>query len=74
MRKIKILLLLFILPAAGFTQKTATAVSIIVSINKNEPVNLTDAQVTDKKSVSTVVKAFEALQPLILFLNKALEV
>src|SRR6476661_6601165 len=46
MRKIKILLLLFMLPAAGFTQKTVTAASIIASINKNEPVNLTDAQVT----------------------------
>ena len=46
MRKIKILLLLFIFPAAGFTQKTVTAVSIIASVNKNEPVNLTDAQVT----------------------------
>jgi uncharacterized protein (TIGR02453 family) len=35
---------------------------------------LTDAQITDKKFVSAVVKAFEALHPLILFLNKALEV
>jgi len=34
---------------------------------------LTDAQVTDKKFVSTVVKAFEALHPLIVFLNNALE-
>jgi uncharacterized protein (TIGR02453 family) len=34
---------------------------------------LTDEQVTDKKFVSTVVKAFEALYPLIVFLNKALE-
>jgi uncharacterized protein (TIGR02453 family) len=33
---------------------------------------LTDAQVTDKKFVSTVVKAFEALHPMILFLNNAL--
>lgn len=33
---------------------------------------LTDAQVTDKKFVATVVKAFEALHPLIVFLNKAL--
>ena len=35
--------------------------------------SLTDAQVTDKKFVSTVVKAFEALHPLIVFLNNALE-
>jgi len=35
---------------------------------------LTDAQITDKKFVSTVVKAFEALHPLVLFLNNALEV
>jgi uncharacterized protein (TIGR02453 family) len=35
---------------------------------------LTDEQVTDKKFVSIVVKAFEALQPVIVFLNKALEV
>jgi uncharacterized protein (TIGR02453 family) len=35
---------------------------------------LTDAQVTDKKFVATVVKAFEALYPLIVFLNKALAV
>jgi uncharacterized protein (TIGR02453 family) len=34
---------------------------------------LTDEQITDKKFVSTVVKAFEALHPMILFLNKALE-
>lgn len=35
--------------------------------------SLTDAQVTDKKFVSTVIKAFEALQPLVIFLNKAVE-
>ncbi|MFT4155813.1 DUF2461 domain-containing protein [Parafilimonas sp.] len=35
---------------------------------------LTDAQVTDKKFTSTVIKAFEALHPLIVFLNKATEV
>ena len=46
MRKIKILMLLFIFPAAGFTQKTVTAASIIASINNNAPVNITDAQVT----------------------------
>lgn len=34
---------------------------------------LTDAQLTDKKIEATVVKAFEALHPLILFLNKAIE-
>ncbi len=34
---------------------------------------LTDAQLTDKKFVSTVVKAFQALHPLIVFSNKALE-
>ena len=34
---------------------------------------LTDNQLTDKKSVATIVKAFEALYPLIVFLNKALE-
>lgn len=34
---------------------------------------LTDAQLTDKKFVATVVKAFESLHPLIVFLNKALE-
>ncbi|MBV9961368.1 MAG: DUF2461 domain-containing protein [Parafilimonas sp.] len=34
---------------------------------------LTDNQLTDKKSVATIVKAFEALHPLVLFLNKALE-
>jgi len=33
---------------------------------------LADAQLTDKKFASTVVKAFEALYPLIVFLNKAL--
>ncbi len=33
---------------------------------------LTDAQVTDKKFVATVVKAFEALHPLVVFMNKAL--
>ncbi|MEO8710748.1 MAG: DUF2461 family protein [Parafilimonas sp.] len=33
---------------------------------------LTDEQITDKKFVSTIVKAFEALYPLIVFLNKAL--
>lgn len=35
---------------------------------------LTDAQITDKKFVSTVVKAFEALHPVVVFLNNALEV
>jgi uncharacterized protein (TIGR02453 family) len=34
---------------------------------------LTDEQITDKKFASTVVKAFEALHPLIVFLNNALE-
>ena len=34
---------------------------------------LTDAQLTDKKFAATVVKAFEALHPLIVFLNKSLE-
>ena len=34
---------------------------------------LTDAELTEKKFVATVVKAFEALHPVILFLNKALE-
>lgn len=34
---------------------------------------LTDTQVTDKKFVAIVVKAFEALHPLIMFLNKAVE-
>ena len=34
---------------------------------------LTDSQLTDKKSVATIVKAFEALHPLVVFLNKALE-
>jgi uncharacterized protein (TIGR02453 family) len=34
---------------------------------------LTDSQLTDKKSVATIVKAFEALHPLVAFLNKALE-
>jgi uncharacterized protein (TIGR02453 family) len=33
---------------------------------------LTDEQVTDKKFVSTIVKAFEALHPMIVFLNHAL--
>ena len=33
---------------------------------------LTDEQVTDKKFVATVVKAFEALHPMIVFLNNAL--
>lgn len=33
---------------------------------------LTDAQVTDKNFITTAVKAFEALHPLIIFLNKAL--
>ncbi len=33
---------------------------------------LTDEQVTDKKAASTIIKAFEALYPLILFFNKAL--
>lgn len=34
---------------------------------------LTDAQLTDKKFTSTVVKAFEALHPLVVFLNNAIE-
>jgi len=34
---------------------------------------LTDAQITDKKFTLTVVRAFEALHPLIVFLNNALE-
>jgi uncharacterized protein (TIGR02453 family) len=34
---------------------------------------LTDEQITDKKFVATVVKAFDALHPMIVFLNKALE-
>jgi uncharacterized protein (TIGR02453 family) len=34
---------------------------------------LTDSQLTDKKSVATIVKAFEALHPLVVFINKALE-
>ena len=34
---------------------------------------LTDEQITDKKFVATAVKAFTALHPLIIFLNKALE-
>lgn len=34
---------------------------------------LTDVQLIDKKFTSTIVKAFEALQPLILFLNHAME-
>lgn len=34
---------------------------------------LTDAEITNTKFVSTVVKAFEALHPLIIFLNKAVD-
>jgi len=34
---------------------------------------LTDVQLTDKKFASIVIKAFEALHPLIVFLNNALE-
>lgn len=34
---------------------------------------LTDEQLTDKKAVSTIIKSFDALYPLIIFLNKALE-
>lgn len=34
---------------------------------------LTDAEITNAKFVSTVVKAFEALHPLIIFLNKAID-
>jgi len=34
---------------------------------------LTDAQLTDKKFASIVIKAFEALQPVIIFLNRAME-
>ena len=34
---------------------------------------LTDEQLMDKKAVSIIVKAFEALHPLIVFMNKALE-
>ena len=34
---------------------------------------LSDEQLMDKKAVSTIVKAFEALHPLIVFMNKALE-
>lgn len=34
---------------------------------------LTDAQLTDKKFVTLAVKAFGALHPLIVFLNKAIE-
>jgi uncharacterized protein (TIGR02453 family) len=33
---------------------------------------LTDEQLTDKKAASTIIKAFEALYPLIVFFNKAL--
>jgi uncharacterized protein (TIGR02453 family) len=33
---------------------------------------LTDAQLTSKELASTIVKAFEALHPLVLFLNKAI--
>ena len=35
---------------------------------------LNDALLTDKNFTATVVKAFEALHPLIIFLNKAVEV
>jgi len=35
--------------------------------------SLSDEQLTDKKFASTIIKAFEALYPLIAFLNKALE-
>jgi len=34
---------------------------------------LTDEQLADKKFVATVVKAFEALHPMIVFLNNALQ-
>lgn len=34
---------------------------------------LTDAQLTDKKFTSIVVKAFETLHPLVVFLNNAIE-
>ena len=34
---------------------------------------LTDEQLADKKFVTTVVKAFEALNPIIVFLNNALQ-
>jgi uncharacterized protein (TIGR02453 family) len=33
---------------------------------------LTDGQVTDKKAASTIIRSFEALYPMIVFLNKAL--
>lgn len=35
--------------------------------------SLTDDQLTDKKFEASVVKAFEALHPLVVFINKALE-
>jgi len=35
--------------------------------------SLTDEQLADKKFVTTVVKAFEALHPMIVFLNNALQ-
>jgi uncharacterized protein (TIGR02453 family) len=34
---------------------------------------LTDEQLTDKAFASTIIKAFEALHPLVIFLNKAVE-
>lgn len=58
-------------PPKGYDENNAAIEFIkLKSIVAMAP--LTDAQVTDKKFVATIIKAFEALQPLIAFLNKAI--
>ncbi|MEP6684349.1 MAG: DUF2461 domain-containing protein [Parafilimonas sp.] len=58
-------------PPKGYDENNAAIEFLkLKSIVATSP--LTDAQVTDKKFVATVVKAFETLHPMILFLNHAL--
>jgi uncharacterized protein (TIGR02453 family) len=58
-------------PPKGYDENNASIEFLkLKSIVATSP--LTDAQVTDKKFVATIVKAFETLHPMILFLNRAL--
>lgn len=59
-------------PPKGY-EETNPAIEFIKLKSIIAMVPLTDEQLTDKKFASTVVKAFEALQPLVIFVNRAVE-
>lgn len=60
-------------PPKGYDENNA-AIEFIKLKSVVAIATLTDAELTDKKFEATVVKAFEALYPLIVFLNKAVQV